>query len=117
MKKLLEKDKKVSSFKQISASKDFTWSSTKSIKVLVTGLKTPVPTISTLIVSDVAQTKMFYQGNHLMSEDLKLDLKIPATTSEVLINFGDINKTYIIGSDGVITHDYLPNIEEEPEVE
>lgn len=100
-----------SKFKEIKTDPSFNWNTMLTIKLIITGLKTIDPIKNTLTITNKSKTANFYAGNHLMEENLSLEVAVPSTLDSLLIKFGSLEKMYKV--EKTINADYIINYPEE----
>jgi hypothetical protein len=93
---------------ELKASESFNWKTTKDVEINIKGLNTLTPINRTLIVSTVDGKSVFYRAQQLMSLSSTISLVIPATVSEIKVNYGTISKTVSI-SGNKFQFDYTKN--------
>lgn len=103
--------KTATQFKNLKVSESFSWQTTKPVKLAITGIITPNPVRSTLLVT-TKQGDTLRRENRLMDENVELLLQVPTTTDSLIVSFGSIQKTYKVQSE--IEANYLiPIIDQE----
>ncbi|MHC1779891.1 MAG: hypothetical protein AB9922_06600 [Bacteroidales bacterium] len=70
----------------------FSWSTSKNVEVVITGLPTVVPVMNTLTITLPDGSKL-YNAYHDMSVNLKLTLVIPSTVTQLKLKFGSYDET------------------------
>lgn len=100
-----------SKFNEIKTDPSFNWNTILTIKLIITGLKTIDPIKNTLTITNKSKTANFYNGNHLMEENLSLEVAVPSTLDSLLIRFGSLEKMYKV--EKTINADYIINYPEE----
>ena len=70
----------------------FSWSTSKNVEVVITGLPTIVPVKNTLTITLPDGSKL-YNAYHDMSVNLKLTLVIPSTITQLKLKFGSYDET------------------------
>lgn len=93
---------------ELKASESFNWKTTKDVEINIKGLNTLTPINRTLVVSTVDGKSVFYRAQQLMSLSSTISLVIPATVSEIKVNYGTISKTVSI-SGNKFQFDYTKN--------
>lgn len=82
----------------LKVSSSFSWSTSKVIKVNITGLPTQVPVFSTLTIS-LANGSNLYQGLHEMSENVSLQVIVPAEETTLRLMYGTFDNSMPIEGD------------------
>jgi hypothetical protein len=93
---------------ELKASESFDWKTTKDVEINIKGLNTLTPINRTLVVSTVDGKSVFYRAQQLMSLSSTISLIIPATVTEIKVNYGTISKTVSI-SGNKFQFDYTKN--------
>ncbi|OYU95002.1 MAG: hypothetical protein CFE21_11880 [Bacteroidetes bacterium B1(2017)] len=101
----------VSNFKEIKASENFDWKTSKEINLKIFGFKTASPISRTLIVSSIDDKIVFYQGLQVMEQDGLIKLTIPSHIKDIKVTYGSIQKTLSV-SQSELQFDYLTPIAE-----
>ncbi|MBP1671292.1 MAG: hypothetical protein H6Q22_864 [Bacteroidetes bacterium] len=92
----------------------FSWSTSKSVEVTITGLPTIVTVKSTLSISLQDGTRL-YSLFHNMSQDLQLKIIVPSETTSLTLKYGSmVYNLKVIGNKAEFS--FIPNITEETEV-
>jgi len=98
----------------VKVSDSFTWSTSKSVDVLITGLPTIVTVKSTLSLSLQDGTRL-YSLLHNMSQDLKLSIIVPSETTSLTLKYGSmVYDLKVIGNKAEFS--FIPDIPEVIEV-
>jgi len=74
---------------EAKVSDTFSWSTSKSVEVTITGLPTIVTVKSTLSISLQDGTRL-YSLFHNMSQDLKLTIIVPSETTSLILKYGSM---------------------------
>lgn len=92
----------------------FSWSTSKNVEVIITGLPTFVTVQSTLSISLQDGTRL-YSLFHNMSKDLKLSIIVPSETTSLTLKYGSMEYNLkVIGNKADFS--FIPDIPEEIEV-
>ena len=98
----------------IKISDSFTWSTSKSVEVIIIGLPTIVTVKSTLSLSLPDGTRL-YSSLHNMSQDLKIRTIVPSETTNLTLKYGSmVYNLKVIGNKAEFS--FIPDIPEETEV-
>ena len=84
----------------------FSWSTGVPVEVTVTGLPTIVPVRSTLTVSQ-PDGRILHTRNHLMSDNLVIQLTVPADVTELIVNYGTVELTAVVAG-GNASFSFIP---------
>lgn len=99
---------------EAKVSDSFSWSTSNSVEVIITGLPTIVTVNSTLSISLQDGTRL-YSLFHNMSKDLKLSIIVPSETTNLTLKYGSMEYNLkIIGNKAEFS--FIPDIPEEIEV-
>ncbi len=99
---------------EAKVSDSFSWSTSNSVEVIITGLPTTVTVKSTLSISLQDGTRL-YSLFHNMSKDLKLSIIVPSETTNLTLKYGSMEYNLkIIGNKAEFS--FIPDIPEEIEV-
>ena len=101
-------------FGNIKASPVFTWETSKQLKVFVTGLETRIPIKRSLLLSNKSGNAKYYSELHTMNETFNFNITVPINEDSMMMQFGNIKKTYGIRG-ATVNIDYLPPIEPDPQ--
>ncbi|MCK6610977.1 MAG: hypothetical protein L6Q78_08040 [Bacteroidia bacterium] len=103
--------KTATQFKNLKVSESFSWQTTRSVKLAITGTITPNPVRATLLITN-KQGDTLRRENRLMDENVELMLQVPTTTDSLIVSFGSIQKTYKVQSE-ILANYILPITDEE----
>jgi hypothetical protein len=92
----------------LKASDSFNWSTGISVALKITGLPTVVPVKSTLTVSLTNGTSLFSRL-HQMDEDLTINLTVPSTEKELILQYGSVSYPVAISNNQAI-FSFIPTI-------
>ncbi|NTV18262.1 MAG: hypothetical protein HGA83_02405 [Bacteroidales bacterium] len=99
---------------EAKVSDSFSWSTSNSVEVIITGLPTIVTVKSTLSISLQDGTRL-YSLLHNMSQDLRLKIIVPSETTNLTLKYGSMEYNLkIIGNKAEFS--FIPDIPEEIEV-
>jgi len=85
-----------SRFSDLKVSTSFTWATTKTVSVKVSGFEGDAPIRKSLVLSRKNMPGSYYRGNHLMSESFNVNLTIPTALDSLVVTYGSVSKTYAI---------------------
>lgn len=83
----IDKPSSIKSLEDTKISDNFSWSTSKNVEVIITGLPTLVTIKSTLTISLKDGTKLISLF-HEMSQSLKLKIVVPYTTETIRLRYG-----------------------------
>jgi len=85
----IDKPSSIKSLEDTKISDNFSWSTSKNVEVIITGLPTLVTIKSTLTISLKDGTKLISLF-HEMSQDIKLKVVVPFSTEQLLLKYGSL---------------------------
>lgn len=85
----IDKPDPIKSLEDTKISDNFSWSTSKNVEVIITGLPTLVTIKSTLTISLSDGTKLISLF-HEMSQDIKLKVVVPFSTEQLLLKYGSL---------------------------
>ncbi|MHC1777398.1 MAG: hypothetical protein AB9834_18505 [Lentimicrobium sp.] len=99
------------SIDKLNISDSFSWNTGNAVKIGIEGLPTCVPIRSTLQIC-LPDCTVVYSRMHLMSENLTVNLMIPANTGSLILSYGS-QKEELPVNDGEISFSFIPAIVED----
>lgn len=91
-------------FEEIVATNAFSWETTSTILLEITGIQTPVAISHTLKVS-LPDGYVILQRNQLMSQSVTFPVQIPAYITEIVVTYSTLKKTIPVqGGRAVFTY-------------
>ncbi|MFY8021329.1 MAG: hypothetical protein ACOVP1_09035 [Bacteroidia bacterium] len=100
-----------SAFKELKVDENFTWKTTKSYNLKITGLETINP-IKSVFRVESADGQILLEENRAMNESFTLQLDIPQHESKIIVKFGSLEKEITLNSNE-LNFDYLQTRPEE----
>jgi hypothetical protein len=99
------------SIDKLNVSESFTWSTGNTVQLTIQGLPTIVPVRSTLQVR-LPDSSLVYNRMHMMSDNLTVNLTIPANINTLNLSYGSQENVLIV-KDGKVSFSFVPEVSEE----